>query len=281
MAGQFRLRSRQSPVSLTDRKANFEEDTMYAARLSWAGVRVEMKGRRFLIDPLQNTLPLKGLLGDPLWPPVAIHDWDGAMATDALVTHRHPDHYDPATLSRALGPAGRVFCPPEIVPELESAGLNARGVAVWETVHPPGLDAVTITAVPAVDWRGEYQVSWVVADGEHCVFHGGDTIWHGSWWRIVERFGGFDIAFLPVNGVIARLSGMAPSNLPATLTPDQAAVAARLLNARIFCPIHYGQFNNPNTYRQHPNIEPAIREAAKREGVRLIAAPDGEALGFE
>jgi L-ascorbate metabolism protein UlaG (beta-lactamase superfamily) len=58
---------------------------------------------------------------------------------------------------------------------------------------------------------------------------------------------------------------MEPTNLPAMLTPNQAAVAARLLKARIFCPIHCGQFNNPNTHRQILNIELATREAAERK----------------
>src|SRR5439155_12429012 len=89
--------------------------------------------------PLQNTLPLKGLLGDPLWPPVAIPDWDGSTAIDGLVTHRHPDHYDAETLRRTLGPGARVFCPMEIVSELEKAGLNARGVAIWDTVRAAGI----------------------------------------------------------------------------------------------------------------------------------------------
>lgn len=251
---------------------------MQAARLSWAGVKITTTGRQLMIDPLQNTLPLKGLLGDPLWAPIAIPDWDGTTAIDGLVTHRHPDHYDAETLRRALASGARVFCPMEIVSELETAGLNARGVAIWETVHPPGAEEIEITAVPAVDWRGDCQVSWIVADHEHRIFHGGDTIWHGSWWRIAERFPRLDVAFLPANGVVARLSGMEPSNLPATLTPDQAAVAARLLRARIFCPIHYGQFNKPDTYREHPNVEIALRKAAEREGVRLAAATDGEAL---
>lgn len=78
--------------------------------------------------------------------------------------------------------------------------------------------------------------------------------------------------------VIARLSGMEPSNLPGTLTPDQAAVAARLLKARIFCPIHCRQFNKPGTYREHSDVEIGLREAANREGLRLVAAADGEPL---
>jgi L-ascorbate metabolism protein UlaG (beta-lactamase superfamily) len=193
---------------------------MKIRRLSWAGIEIQTKERRLLIEAMQTTAPLRALLGDPLWPPVAIGDGDGKTPVDALVTHRHSDHYDVGTLKRSLGPAGRIFCPAEILPELEAAGLNGRGVILWETVYPPASEGIAITAVPAVDWRGDYQVSWVVDDGEHRIFHGGDTIRHGSWWKIVERFRSFDVVFLPVNGVVARLVGLEPSNLPATLTPE-------------------------------------------------------------
>jgi len=245
------------------------------------GVEIQTRERCLLIDAMQTTAPLKALLGEPRWPPVAIAPWDGKSNVDALVTHRHPDHYDADTLKRSLGPAGRVFCPVEIAPELEAAGLNARGVALWETVRPPASEGVAITAVPAVDWRGDHQVSWVVDDGEHRIFHGGDTIWHGSWWLIIKRFLSFDVVFLPVNGVIARLAEMEPSNLPATLTPDQAAVAARLLKARIFCPMHFGQFDNPHTYRQYPDLDGALRDAAIRENVSLCAVKDGEVVSLD
>src|SRR5205085_12283419 len=111
---------------------------------------------------------------------VAIAPWDGKSNVDALVTHRHPDHYDADTLKRSLGPAGRVFCPVEIAPELEAAGLNARGVALWETVRPHASEGVAITAVPAVDWRGDHEVARDVGDGEQRTFDGGDTLCLGG-----------------------------------------------------------------------------------------------------
>lgn len=219
---------------------------MIVRRLSWAGIEIETEQRRLLIDAIQGTAPLRALFGDPLWPPVAI----------ASLQCRD--------FEAMLKPVGACVLPAEIVPELELAGLNARGVGLWETVRLSASKTVTITAVPAVDWRGEYQVSWVVDDGEHRIFHGGDTLWHGSWWRIVAKFSGFDAAFLPINGVVARPTGMEPSNLPATLTPVQATVAARLLKARIFCPIHYGQFDNSETYRQYPDLSRELHEAVTR-----------------
>jgi L-ascorbate metabolism protein UlaG (beta-lactamase superfamily) len=251
---------------------------MKVRRLSWAGIEIETHGRRLVVDAMDNTAPLEKLLGKPHWPPVAVPARRADELADGLVTHRHLDHYDQQALKRTLGPHAHVFCPTEIVVELEEAGLNARGVATWETLHPPAAPDVAITAVPAVDWRGDAQVSWVIDDGSHRIFHGGDTIWHGSWWKIAERFGRFDAAFLPVNGVVAHFENMRPSNLPATLTPQQAAVAARLLNADFLCPIHYRQFNNSATYIQYPDVESALERAAAAENVELRVVQDGAAV---
>lgn len=250
---------------------------MHIRRLNWAGIALESNGRRLLIDPLSSDERLPAFLGKALFPMLPIPDWTEEAPVDALVTHRHSDHYDPSAIKRALGPGGRVFCPVEMVQEIEKDGLNARGVAIWETVRPLGSVDVEITAVPAVDWRGDPQVSWVVHDGRHRIFHGGDTIWHGSWWSIAQRFSGFDIAFLPVNGVVARVPGTSPSNLPATLTPQYAAVAARLLGAKKLCPIHFGQFNDQETYREHPDVLGALDSSASHENVSLLLlAPNEE-----
>ncbi len=240
-------------------------------RLSWAGTEITTGGQRLLIDALNTAAPLGGFLGLPRWPLVEIEEIPGR--TDALVTHIHPDHFDPDTLRRVLSDDGVVHCHQPIVPILRAAGLLTHGVELW---CPLAIgDGTEVTAVPAVDWRGDDQVSWVVRAGDRQVFHGGDTIWHGSWWAIAKRFRRFDCAFLPVNGVIAVLPNFAPSGLPATLTPHQAVIAARLLHADTLCPIHYGQFNNPPVYVEQPNVEGELRTAAAREGVHLSLIPDG------
>ena len=115
-------------------------------------------------------------------------------------------------------------------------GARARPSTLWE---PQLLGDFTATAVPASDGYGDLQVSWVVSAGGRRIFHGGDTLWHGHWWRIGRQFGPFDAAFLPVNG--ARFGWRKPvSDLPGVLTPEQAVAAAAILGARRLVPIHYG-----------------------------------------
>jgi L-ascorbate metabolism protein UlaG (beta-lactamase superfamily) len=83
---------------------------------------------------------------------------------------------------------------------------------------------------------------------------------------------------LPVNGVVARFPGIEPSHLPATLTPEQAVAAARLLKAAVLCPMHYGQFNNPPVYTEQDDIETRLERSASAECVEIAFARDGESV---
>ena len=64
----------------------------------------------------------------------------------------------------------------------------------------------SVTPVASLDWRGtdSDQVAWVVEGAGARIIHCGDTMWHGNWWQIARDHGPFDVAFLPVNGVIAK-----------------------------------------------------------------------------
>ena len=140
---------------------------------------------------------------------------------------------------------------PDFVPRF--LRLQVRGVDVWE---PNEVDGVRFTAVPAIDWRGDDQVSWIIESNGWRIIHCGDTIWHGRWWRIAGDYGPFDWAFLPISGAITVYPGLEPSGLPATLTPKQPAW--RLAHAAKFCPIHYGTFNNPPVYMEQADMFEAL-----------------------
>lgn len=246
---------------------------MRMRRLSWAGLELASEHVRILIDPLENVAPLERSLGPPREP--ILHIDESATTTHALVTQRHPDHFDPATLARILGPSGTVFCPRSLVDEVRNAGLRAHGFEPWEMKK---LDVISVAAVPAVDWRGDDQVSWVVEHNRHRIIHCGDTIWHGRWWRIAREYGPFDWAFLPVGGVTATDPGAESSGAQATLTPKQACVAASILDASKLCPIHYRTFDHPPAYADRPNLLAALAQAAHEEKADVRLLNPGDAL---
>jgi L-ascorbate metabolism protein UlaG (beta-lactamase superfamily) len=68
------------------------------------------------------------------------------------------------------------------------------------------------------------------------------------------------------------------SDIPATLSPEQAATAAHILSARQVCPIHYGRDNDPEHYRETPDAERRfLAVVAERGGTVRLLAP-GETL---
>jgi L-ascorbate metabolism protein UlaG (beta-lactamase superfamily) len=122
-----------------------------------------------------------------------------------------------------------------------------------------------VTAVPSADWRGDDQVAWLIEVAGVRAMYCGDTIWHGRWYELAARVGPLDLAFLPINGVLVRLDGYTPTDVPATLTPEQAVEAAVVLQARTACAIHHGLFDNPPRYREQPSAVARFLDAGSAE----------------
>lgn len=259
---------------------------MEIRRLGWAGLEVAAGGRSLVIDLLEDMSSMASFVGEPLGPlPRPSHP--GAMG--ALVTHLHGDHTDAPAVAGALGPDGIVLRPHAARGEgletiatlgaetgLAEAGVATRVVEQWETID---LDPFRVTAVPAVDGFGDPQVSWVVEAGGRRIFHGGDTVFHGSWWLIAMRFGPFDAAFLPANGALCDFPHrQPPSPLVCTMDPTQAAAAAKLLRAEMAVPIHYDLIHRPPVYSQVDRPAQAFAEAAAEQGVAARVIEPGETL---
>jgi L-ascorbate metabolism protein UlaG (beta-lactamase superfamily) len=208
-----------------------DADVLRIQRLAWAGIRLQLPQATLFIDPLINAEAWGAALADSLIPV-----GDAVGDTYVLITHAHPDHFDAKAVAQALSKGGALIYPAGTNPLPVPQGARARPAALWE---PQLLGDFTATAVPASDGYGDPQVSWVISGGGRRIFHGGDTLWHGAWWRIGRQFGPFDAAFLPING--AQFGWRKPvSGQPGVLTPEQAMAAATILGARRLVPIHYG-----------------------------------------
>lgn len=248
--------------------------------LGWAGVEIEAEGERVVVDPLEDAGAVFAWMGEAaatIPRPEVVAPEGGAVA--GLVTHLHRDHTDASALAAALSPDAPVYEPQgygggaveqlaiaQADQELTAAGLSRRPTQAWtrSTIGP-----FTVTALPAVDGTGDPQVSWLIEAGGRRVLHLGDTMFHGWWWRIRERLGAPDVVFAPVNG--ARLSF--PHRRPASpfagaMEPEQAAVAAELLQAGQLVPIHYGGYDWPGLYEPVP--EPVDQLKAKSHRVTTL-----------
>lgn len=241
---------------------------MKIVRLSWAGIQLTARDTTLVIDLLEETAPLVSFLGSPR---TEIVPASGPLDA-ALVTHLHPDHYDPATLRKKLKPGAKVLCDPANTAKIAGDGLPATGA---ELHQPISVGPFTITALPAVDGFGDPQISFrVEADGKSVV-HCGDTLWHGHWWKIRAKYAPPDVAFVPINGAVTEFRGMKPSGMPADLTPEQAASAAAILGAKMVCPIHYRTFNNPPVYAEREAAEQGFLDAAAQRKLQARVIEPG------
>jgi L-ascorbate metabolism protein UlaG (beta-lactamase superfamily) len=244
--------------------------------LGWAGVEVEAEGQRLVIDPLHDAGAVFAWLGERAAgcpTPELQAPRDGALA--GLLTHLHRDHADAQALVAALAPGAPVLEPSgyggdqleqaavaQADAELDAAGLERRAVEPWSSVE---LGPFRITALPAVDGTGDPQVSWLLEAGGRRLLHAGDSMFHGWWWRVRERFGAPDVLLAPINGARLTFPHRRPASpLPGAMDPAQAALAAELLQAELLLPIHYGGYAIEGVYEPVPHALERLAEASGR-----------------
>lgn len=236
---------------------------MIVQKLPWAGIQVTSGETSIVIDPLYHFPTKFGAPREPLHP---LSEFGEADAV--LVTHLHGDHYDPQAIKAFYGEDVSVYGP-QGLPTEAGAGAslnNVHSAVPGDSFQIGGLKA---TAVESVDGVGDRQVGWVVTDGEKTLFHGGDTLWHGYWWKIAKAHGPIHAACLPVNGAVVQFPGLVPSGQPITMIPEQAVAAAKALQTERLVPIHYGMIHHPPLYTQTPDLLGRLKRAAEEMGVRL------------
>ena len=194
----------------------------------------------------------------------------GEGRTYALITHPHGDHFDVPGLKKLLGDKGYVICEQSVAAYIASRGLK---VIPMETFQPGQRGPFTYIGLPAVDGTGDSQVSWVISVDGKKYLHGGDSIWHARWRQWAAAYGPFEAAFLPING--ARQRGEPASEVPLSLTPQQAVDAAVLLGARQLVPIHYG-FHVEGGYEEYPDALATVQSEAERREVSVKVLKPGE-----
>jgi len=152
------------------------------------------------------------------------------------ISHGHSDHMaDAVTLAKKYKPT--VICNFEIHLFLERKGVaNTVGMNKGGTVEAAGLRFTMVHAIHSSSIEDGGQVLYggeaagfviTLEDGTR-IYHAGDTAVHAEMALIGELYPP-DIALLPIGGLY-------------TMTPREAAVAARMLKPRWIVPAHHGTF---------------------------------------
>ncbi len=237
-------------------------------RLPWAGILIESENVALFIDAIAPDSK-KGQPADVLATTREAH---------AIVSHNHGDHFSHDTVAGILGKNGLLVCQRAVADWIDQRGLRVQPVDLWQPVFFPRYgDDLVAFAVPAVDGWGVPQSSWVIDAGGIRIFHGGDTQWHGHFADFGRAYGPFDAAFLPINGARQQDGRFSDLGIPAVLTPEQAAAAAKLLRSKVIVPIHFGN-PDPPSYVEVRDAVAALETAAKRMNVAVQTMDIGQSI---
>ena len=174
-----------------------------------SAIRFAFKGKQYYVDPAGEA------------------DWDKMPKADViLVTHEHSDHLSPRTIDQIKKDGTLVY----------SSAAAVKKAGFGETIEVGQRKTVadiTVEAVPAYNLdpeRAKYHPKerkdngYVLAFGDTRVYVAGDTEATPE----MKALKDITIAFLPIN-------------LPYTMTPQEAADAARAFKPRILYPYHQGK----------------------------------------
>lgn len=185
-----------------------------------------------------------------------------------LITHGHFDHIGDAV---DLGRKHR----PQIVAIYETcAWLESKGIQNTLPMNKGGTQRVSeieVTMVNAIHSCGILDEGKIVYGGEACgyiirlpggfsVYHAGDTTVFGDM-KIIGDLYAPDLACLPIGDLF-------------TMSPREAALAIRLLNAKHVVPMHFGTF--PPLVGTPEALRNLTQDIA---GLEIHALRPGETLG--
>jgi L-ascorbate metabolism protein UlaG (beta-lactamase superfamily) len=167
-----------------------------------------------------------------------------------LVTHDHPDHFDPSAIKLVSGTnTALVF-----TQECRDEGLAGTVMKNGDTTTVSGIGIEAVSAYNLVGKRPDGRPfhpkgagnGYILTFGGTRVYVAGDTENTPE----MKRLKRIDVAFLPMN-------------LPYTMTPEMVADAARAFKPKILYPYHFGETDTSrlvNLLKGNPAIEVRIRK---------------------
>ncbi|MFY9926861.1 MAG: MBL fold metallo-hydrolase [Streptosporangiaceae bacterium] len=224
---------------------------------------IELGGLRLLTDPWFSVTPTYDQ-GEPVARSVAqLPVLDGVV-----ITHEHYDHCDLDALAGYHDLGIPVVVPPTVAEAARGHGFtDVRVLEPWQHTE---IGDLTVTAAPGK--HGVPEITYVIQGGERTVYFGGDTLSIPELTELPGRFGHFDLALLPTNGLCIR-----PMNgQQVVMNAIEAAELTAILKPTLAIPHHYaftsGWLGDRLITQSDPDprhFADAVRKLAPETAVRL------------
>jgi N-acyl-phosphatidylethanolamine-hydrolysing phospholipase D len=230
-----------APVeSLTDAPAKTR------IRLTWIGhstFLIQHQGLNILTDPIFGDcqpVPI-GRMRRSTAPGIRFED---LPAIDhVLISHSHYDHLDAPTI-RAFGNRVRYWVPEGLTAWFRRRGItHCEELSWWQSAKL--AEDTAIHCVPAqhgsartlFDRNRTHWCGWVVESAERSAYFAGDTGYSPTFREIGKRFGGFDVAMIPIGAYNPRWLMH-----PVHLNPAEAVQVHKDVQSRLSIACHWGTF---------------------------------------
>jgi N-acyl-phosphatidylethanolamine-hydrolysing phospholipase D len=216
-------------------------------RITWLGhasFLIQGGGKSLLIDPVFSNfcgpLPFPSLKRK-VSPPCLISDLPHIDAI--LLTHTHYDHLDLFTL-RNLGRSIPIFLPSGHEGLLKKSGFsNLTELAWWDSKDL--TSDIRITAVPSqhftartpFDRNTGHWCGWLIEGLEKKLWHVGDSGYCPAFSEMGQRYGGIDLAMIPIGAYQPRSIMKAMH-----MNPDEAVQAFIDAKCKQAIAMHWGTF---------------------------------------
>ena len=242
---------------------------------------IQLGGKRILLDPVFNDHAAPFSVFNKSFPGTDLYRAADMPEIDfLLISHDHWDHLDHQTALGLRPKVKTVVSPLGVGAHFAHWGYPQEQVleADWNTaLHFE--NAFVIHIVPARHFSGRLlarnKTLWcgfVLETPTRRIFLSGDTGYGPHISEIAGAFGAFDLAAIDGGQYDSRWPQM-------HMTPEEAALAARELRAKILLPAHVGRF----CISAHPWDEPLIRavEASRDMPFQLATPKIGEPVWLD
>lgn len=240
------LASCYSPTVARTRTYHPSDADLSVTRIVHGSAVIDFPETKILLDPWFSPTP-------PLGPSevIGLSLENLPPMRGILITHRHDDHFDAATLREYADKSVRVISPRGLGREIRAMGYqDVVELDEWERSQ---IGSVIVTAVPA---RHRVPENGYVLQGNAVTLYvAGDTRFDEPLFRqMAERYPNLDAALLPVGGI--RIFGRRLD-----MSPEEAAEAFAILKPRHVIPYHYGLTGPTPFFLSAPEAARQFQEA--------------------
>ncbi|MCX2485833.1 MBL fold metallo-hydrolase [Pedobacter sp. MR2016-24] len=216
--------------------------------ITWFGhssYLLQINGLNILVDPVFSgrTSPVS-YAGTKAFNGADVYKAENMPAIDVMViTHDHYDHLDYETIKKLKDKVGLFVTSLGVGAHLEYWGVQKDKIRELDWWESTSINAETqFTAAPARHFSGRGFIrnktlwsSFIFKTSGYSIYLGGDSGYDKHFTKIGENYGPFDLAILEdgqYNAFWANIHMM----------PEETAMAARDLKAKVLLPVHWGKF---------------------------------------